>query len=115
MQGVFSDPLRRLYVVACGATPLGTCRFDEGAAAAVVSITMAPQARGLGLGRRVLLDSIARVRQDGLEVDLNAQIKHGNAASLRLFTSCGFKEVAGEVDGAKTLRLSVAMTPGGGA
>ena len=76
---------------------MGVVRFERRAREAVeVSITVAPDARGRGLGRPLLEAGIAAAREAFGPVAILADILPGNDASVRLFTSAGFTPVATE-------------------
>ena len=94
--GVLADPDRLLLVVRKGADPVGTVRFDRlGQDGWEVSITVAPEARGRGAGRTVLLcgEEFLASRSDGT-VRVTARIRAENTASDRLFTGCGYRRAA---------------------
>ena len=84
------SPDRRLFM-AGGDTPFGHARldFEPDRKSATVSILLAPDARGKGLGLRLLgqLDTCAR--HAGITT-LDAHIHPDNAASLALFRAAGY-------------------------
>lgn len=67
----------------------GRCAYRD---TAEVSVYLAADRTGRGLGRSALAYAESRARAAGLHVLLGA-ICTENAASLRLFSSCGFTEV----------------------
>ena len=69
---------------------LGMVRFDRSDGAWLVSINLAPEARGKGYGRAVLTEAMAVLRASNGPCRLSAEIKGNNAPSLRLFERCGF-------------------------
>src|SRR5262245_36811695 len=83
-----------------GDTLVGTvgCHRDRGAKhrhiAYVWGMYVVPEQRGKGLGRRLLLAALDRIRawRDVEEVWLDVTI--GNAAARALYASCGFKSIA---------------------
>ena len=85
---IASDPARDVVV--------GTCRLDRSRGReAEVSITIDPRQRGRGYATRLVAAAIA----EASDVDvLTAEIKVGNAASMRAFAANGFTPV-GERDG----------------
>lgn len=91
-----SDQTRFLYIVELlQGIPVGMCRFDLAAdnRSAETSINLAPDQRGIGLGRPLLAACIESFRSDGLTpAVLTATIRPDNAASLRIFESVGFAE-----------------------
>lgn len=73
--------------------PLGFLSFKPLASGYEVGIAIAAEARGLGLGRRLLAQA---ARQHPHDV-LKAEVKIANAQSLAIFLACGFSETrAGE-------------------
>lgn len=80
--------------------PLGMCRFDlivARPASAEVSINIAPQERGGGVGRAVLVKGITAFGAIHPEVGvLTAVIRQANEASVRLFEAVDFRRVAEE-------------------
>lgn len=83
------DP-QRLLLMAGSAGPMAQLRLDLSDGAAVVSILLAPEARGRGLGRRLLaaLEPLARSR--GLTC-LRAEVAPQNSASMALFAAAGYE------------------------
>ncbi|WP_417243493.1 UDP-2,4-diacetamido-2,4,6-trideoxy-beta-L-altropyranose hydrolase [Celeribacter sp.] len=104
-----ADPDRRLYVA--GSPAMAHLRLDleqghgAGEQCAAVSIILAPQARGLGLGGR-LLSRLADVSRAGGLTALTAEVQVENRASLALFRSAGYKQTGLE-DGFFTFRLDL--------
>ena len=87
-----ADPARTLLI---GATAegeaVGMVRFDRMAAVETrVSIAIDPAWRGRGVGRVLLAQAVAR----RLGEPLRAEVRDGNAASLRLFEGCGFQRLS---------------------
>lgn len=85
------DPSTRMWIAERDGRPLGTVRIDVRAAVGAVSIAVAPECRGQGIGGQIL-----RLLQDELEGDfqvesLTAVVGIDNAASLRLFERAGFR------------------------
>lgn len=85
------DPSTRIWIAERDGRPLGTVRIEVRAAVGAVSIAVAPEWRGQGIGGRIL-----RLVQDELEGDfqvesLTAVVRVDNAASLRLFEHAGFR------------------------
>jgi UDP-2,4-diacetamido-2,4,6-trideoxy-beta-L-altropyranose hydrolase len=85
------DPASRIYIIEAGGESSGVLRFDlDGPARAVVSINIAPEARGRGLGPDALREGCALVSADDAVSSVTAYIKPDNAASLRTFERSGF-------------------------
>jgi L-amino acid N-acyltransferase YncA len=90
----FPDALesRRMLIGEAGGAAVGLVRFDPGADGVHrVSVNLAPEARGRGLGGRLLAAACSTI--DG---PLAAEIREGNAASERIFLACGFRKVGRE-------------------
>jgi RimJ/RimL family protein N-acetyltransferase len=89
-----ADPATLLLVAERDGVAVAQVRLDrEPDAIGVVSIAVAPEARGAGVARAAL-DALAA--RDDLGVStLRALVKPGNAASRRLFRRAGYTEVGG--------------------
>lgn len=97
---VLEDPLRELYVVERGGEPVGTVRFDALEAPEwEVSITLAPESRGHGLARPVLLAGEVAFGARHPEVTVVAAILSGNVPSQRLFARAGYRRDPDRDDG----------------
>src|SRR5262249_29798585 len=88
------DPRCALYIASNGeGRPVGQIRFEREGDEAVVSISLAPEARGKGFGTELIQlggDAIfAAWRVDRI----HAYVKSGNEASARAFAKAGFREV----------------------
>lgn len=83
---VLADPARRLYVAEVGGRPVGTVRADTGEEGAVLSWTVAPEARGKGLGGRMV-----RLLAGSVDGPAVALVKAGNLASRRIAESAGLR------------------------
>ena len=81
LQATLSGSQRRLYVAEEEGVPVGTVRIDGGE----LSWTVAPTARGRGVGKRLVATGCALV-----EGAVLARILPGNAASLAIARHCGF-------------------------
>lgn len=91
---ILADPDTQLVLVELGGVPVAMVRFDRtGSAAALVSINVAPTARGMGIGGQALGMACDRYRAMHPGVMLDADIHVTNAASLRIFTKAGFEMV----------------------
>ncbi|SNC71281.1 ribosomal-protein-alanine N-acetyltransferase [Kytococcus aerolatus] len=92
---------RREYRVAvpdAGAPPggdlLGYAGLDHGGSTAdVMTITVAPEARGQGLGRRLLQELVAAARAGGAEA-LLLEVRADNAPALALYDRVGFDHLS---------------------
>jgi len=72
--------------------PMAQARFAlDGSGAAVISVSLAPEFRGVGLGSR-LIRRACEEASTGLRVrEIRARIKPGNSASLHAFGQAGFQ------------------------
>lgn len=89
LAAVLADDRRRLWLACLGGEPVGTLRADRPAPGApdpaqVLSWTVAPAARGRGLGARMVRLLAAR-----LPGPLRAEVREGNTASVRVALAAG--------------------------
>ena len=85
-----ADPARHLYVAEVAGLPVGTGRLDVLTdASAEVSVTVAPDARGLGYGPAII-DALCRAAEALGIPHVIAVILAGNTPSLRAFLRAGF-------------------------
>lgn len=84
MQGVVEDSRRSLFVVEEEGQPVGTVRADASVDGHELSWTVAPEARGRGLGRRMVT-----LLAEAFPGPLTARVKVGNGASRRIAESIG--------------------------
>ena len=107
LESSLRDERRHLYIAERDGAPIGTARLDHDAGeprVAVVSLNVAPEARGRGVGRAVLDALAAQALQLGYE-RLRALIKVDNETSARAFVATGYALVGEDVvDGAPTRR-----------
>ena len=88
--GALGDTRRRLYVA--GDPSIAHLRLDlEETGCATVSIILAPEARGRGLGLRLLSLLSSAGRAEGLS-SLTAKVHSENTASITLFRAAGYAE-----------------------
>jgi RimJ/RimL family protein N-acetyltransferase len=88
------SPARKLYVVVAGGRDAGVVRLDLDGGRASVSIHLAPERRGQGLGPAALA-ALADLAFGALGVDeLVASVKRDNRASLSAFARAGFSVAA---------------------
>ena len=95
-----ADPKCLLLVADLGGTPAGMVRFDGGAdeQPATVSINLAPEQRGRGLGAPMLLEARRLYYERHGPRPLQADILRGNRPSERIFTANGFAPASGPDD-----------------
>lgn len=79
-------PTRKLYVAEVGGTPVGTVRADNENGIEELSWTVAPEARGKGFGKMMVLQFV----QEKLRGEkIIARIKDGNPASAAIAKALG--------------------------
>lgn len=108
LAAVFSDDRIVLFVAELGVDrrPIGTCRVDSaGLSSGWVSVTLAPERRGCGLGTETIEALVSHARAVGFRT-LYARIKRDNRASQGAFRSAGFVYSDGERDGYIVLERS---------
>jgi RimJ/RimL family protein N-acetyltransferase len=87
----------RLLIFADAQGPVGQVRFDRAGDDAEVSIVVAPERRGAGLGRAMLGEAVQALRAEhGADVRLRALVLPHNTRSLAMFRACGFAQVGTE-------------------
>ena len=77
-------PERQLWIAELEAVPVGTARLDRGPQGWELSWTVAPPARGRGVGKALVAQALRLVTGQ-----VNAVIKAGNQASLAIARHCG--------------------------
>ncbi|RAK51408.1 GNAT family N-acetyltransferase [Phenylobacterium deserti] len=82
----------RMLIAEIDGEAVGMARLDDGPEGCTVSLNLAPEQRGKGLGRRVLEAVCAHAGP------LRAEIRADNPASLRIFQACGFVETGRDGD-----------------
>jgi len=74
-----------MWIVEDGGAPVGVVRLDPGPDVTWISIALAPDARGRGIGRRAIRAACETYGQP-----INASIRARNSASRTAFEACGF-------------------------
>ena len=98
------DPHCALLVVEQDGVPVGQVRLDRVAQeVAEISIGLAPEARGRGLGREALRQAVLDAPRLLFVRSLKASVKRENAASLAAFAAAGFHVVAEDDDAVELL------------
>jgi RimJ/RimL family protein N-acetyltransferase len=87
-QSKLQDEACSFYVIEKHLTPIGVVRLDQGEET-IVSITLAPEARGKGYGATALRLSLSEYWRNH-DDPVFAYIKANNARSLRAFVRAGF-------------------------
>jgi len=88
LEAVLANRARTLWVAELAGKPVGTVRVDTDSAGHELSWTVAPEARGAGIGKRMV--AIAAERVPG---PLRAEVKEGNRASARIAEAAGLRFV----------------------
>jgi RimJ/RimL family protein N-acetyltransferase len=84
LRGVLANPDRQLFVALDDGEPVGTVRADLDDGIHEFSWTVAPGARGRGIGKRMVALLAGRI-----ETPIRAEIKSGNTASIRIAEHAG--------------------------
>ncbi len=92
-----SDPNTRLWIAEKDSAAVGQVRVDMSNGIGTVSITVAPERRGHGLGTQ-MLRAVLAVAADGDVTQLRALVRPENIASRVSFERAGFQR-AGEAEG----------------
>jgi UDP-2,4-diacetamido-2,4,6-trideoxy-beta-L-altropyranose hydrolase len=77
--------------------PVGQLRFDFRVQIATISLSLAPEARGRGLGAELITQASGSVFASGRAMLIEAFIKPNNAGSIRAFEKAGYQPM-GEVE-----------------
>jgi ribosomal protein S18 acetylase RimI-like enzyme len=86
-----ADPARDIFIAEEHGERVGMVRFDQTDDNYMVSICVAPAARGRGVGSAMLERAMAAHRRPYV-----AEIMPENTASLRIFQRCGFRYLMAE-------------------
>jgi len=84
LRATLDHPDRRLFIVHRDGVPLGTVRVDRRPGGQEVSWTVAPHARGMGVGK-----TMVKLIADALVGDVYADVKPGNEASAAVAVHAG--------------------------
>lgn len=74
-------------------TPAGQVRFDREEDGVEIGISVAPQMRGKGIGKAMVMMAVEYIDKEWGKPKLVAYIKEENAASMEIFKKCGFKNM----------------------
>ncbi|RVU36773.1 N-acetyltransferase [Hwanghaeella grinnelliae] len=91
-RGKLASPDSLILIAEIDGTKIGSVRFDCAGEQAFVSIALAPDWRGKGLGGTVLIRGIDRFRDYGWRGQVLADVHVDNAASQRIFEQAGFRK-----------------------
>lgn len=84
------DPARLLLIGEIEGQKIGMVRFDQIEKGWLVSINIAPDRRGQGLGSRLLLASIGFLHEEKGPTKIMAEVNADNLPSLKIFEKCEF-------------------------
>lgn len=84
LKAVLENPDRRLFIAYEGDEGVGTCRADHAEGVHELSWTVAPHARGRGMGKKMVLALAALIGGR-----LRAEVREGNPASGRIAEAAG--------------------------
>jgi RimJ/RimL family protein N-acetyltransferase len=107
MAARLADTATRLWIAQEGGAPVGQVRLDVSDGTATVSIAVAPEHRGAGLGSEMLRALLSLIAGDSAVLRLRALANPDNAASLRIFQKAGFRPLPGGEGGFAVLERSV--------
>jgi RimJ/RimL family protein N-acetyltransferase len=98
----------RMFIAAERGKPVGIIRFErENIEDAVVSITVSPEWRGKGFGKKMLNLGIMQVKKNGFAKRLYANIKPENTVSRSIFVHNGFRQLPAGKDVSRTTFMLV--------
>lgn len=110
LERVLADQTRRLFVCEVDGQPAGQARIDTvSQGAGEISVSLAPEVRGRGLGRQLIAIASRRAVQELALERIVARVKTGNRASLSAFRAAGYRLDA-TIDDVATLTLEVGNT-----
>ena len=96
LTGTLNNPAKRLLIGFDNDGVLGVVRFDKGPSNAEVSIYLAPQRLGSGLGPNLLMAGEAAMAEHWPDApEILAEVLPTNRASKDLFLSCGYRYSSG--------------------
>jgi UDP-2,4-diacetamido-2,4,6-trideoxy-beta-L-altropyranose hydrolase len=99
LDNALSNPLQLILIGAVAGNAVGSIRYALSDAGADISIVVAPEAQGRGIGGTLLEAGEVYLRTVHPEpLRLRAAIKPGNHASLRLFEAAGFTRSVEEAE-----------------
>ncbi|MGH2829375.1 MAG: GNAT family N-acetyltransferase [Actinomycetota bacterium] len=81
-----ADPNCSIFIVSDGDEPVGVVRFDVAGDEAEISVNLAPEARGRGIGSLAIRVACAEVPDETVV----AYIREENTASQKAFAAAGF-------------------------
>jgi RimJ/RimL family protein N-acetyltransferase len=100
LAGVLADRQRRLLIAESAGQPVGTVRLDSVDHATEVSWTVAPELRGQGVGRRLVVQAL-----QGVSGYVCARMHKDNVASVKIAQATGMQFETSEQDWLKYSRV----------
>ncbi|MEQ1905373.1 MAG: GNAT family N-acetyltransferase, partial [Pirellulaceae bacterium] len=104
------DRCRLFVVVSRNNQVVGQVRFDltPESISVVISVSLAPEIRGLGLAGAILEESISQASGELDFDEVVAQIRETNVPSRKAFERCGFRDLGEErINGVRYRRMSL--------
>lgn len=106
---VLADPDRTLLVVQEGGVPVGSLRFDRHDGQAEISVAIAAQRRGYGIGAQAVREGTELLLAAYPDIrEIFAEVRQENTASLSAFERAGYRPVTRELSGMRLLRADAA-------
>jgi len=103
-----ADPACRLSIVEVAGAAAGVIRIEPADGDAVVSIALAAEQRGRGIGRAAIAAACAAYRADHPAARLVAWIDADNPASARAFAAAGFARAGADAADPRWARWELA-------
>lgn len=106
LAGVLADEHRTLLVAEADGAPVGTVRFDREGARAQISVAVAPDARGRGLGTQMIAETTElQLAAHPQLADVLAEIQARNLPSLKAFERAGYLPAPADAPGGRGTTL----------
>jgi RimJ/RimL family protein N-acetyltransferase len=93
---LINSKINVIYIGSINGDDFGQVRFEMLNDVYEIDISVASAWRGQGLGVKLLLSAIEKLRETRNRTVISAKVKVSNVASFRLFRACGFKRVDGD-------------------
>jgi len=106
-----ADPRHRIWIGLLGDAPVGVVRFALGDEVATISVALAADRRGAGLGSRLIAAGCARLAATGEARTVEALIRPDNEPSLAAFRVAGFRPDTTSSVRPDALVLRLALAP----
>jgi UDP-2,4-diacetamido-2,4,6-trideoxy-beta-L-altropyranose hydrolase len=89
-----ADPKSRIYIADLAGQPIGAARFALEGPRAVISVSLDAEARGQGLGERLIALASHRLLAETDVTGIDAWVRSANTASIRAFLAAGYAQRA---------------------